>query len=86
MYIYIDDKNFWLDSGCFPEKITRLKQINPVKFKINLYIDPINVDRLRNTDLEISNQLDFLKSLKKYQRQFTYQNLIIIGGALMVVN
>jgi hypothetical protein len=65
MYIYIDDKNFWLDSGCFPEKITRLKQINPVKFKINLYIDPINVDRLRNTDLEISNQLDFLKSLKK---------------------
>ena len=37
MGFYIDDKEFWLDFGCFPEKITRLKQINPIKFKINLY-------------------------------------------------
>lgn len=52
MYLYIDDKNFWLDSGYFPEKITRLKQINPVKFKIHLY-DTFDFDE----------KINFFKSL-----------------------
>jgi hypothetical protein len=54
MYLYIDDKNFWLDFGCFPEKISRLKKSDSIKFKINLFNDPESP----------SNQLDFLKSLK----------------------
>jgi hypothetical protein len=53
MYIYIDDKNFWLDSGYFPEKITRLKQINPVKFKIHLY----------DNDFDFDEKVNFFKSL-----------------------
>ena len=52
MYIYIDDKEFWLDFGCFPEKISRIKQINPVKFKINLY-DTFDFDE----------KINFFKSL-----------------------
>ena len=56
MYIYIDDKNFWLDFGCFPEKITRLKQINPVKFKIHLYDN-------RLSDFDFDEKINFFKYL-----------------------
>ena len=58
MYIYIDDKEFWLDSECFPEKITRLKQINPVKFKINLYDNRVN-----SGDFDFNGKINFFKSL-----------------------
>jgi hypothetical protein len=56
MYIYIDDKEFWLDSGYFPEKITRLKQINPIKFKINLYDNVIELS-------DFDEKINFFKSL-----------------------
>jgi hypothetical protein len=58
MYIYIDDKEFWLDSGYFPEKITRLKQINPIKFKINLYDNRVN-----SVDFDFNGKINFFKSL-----------------------
>lgn len=58
MYIYIDDKNFWLDSGYFPEKISRIKKLEQIKFKINLYDDSIGIFP------DFNNQLDFLNSLK----------------------
>ena len=39
MYIYIEDKNYWLDFGSeFPEKISHLKKMNQIKFKINLML------------------------------------------------
>ena len=58
MYIYIDDKEFWLDFGCFPEKITRLKQINPIKFKINLYDNRVNPG-----GFDFDGKINFFKSL-----------------------
>ena len=45
MYIYIDDREFWLDFGCFPEKISRLKKLEQIKFKINR---DKNLDKLIN--------------------------------------
>lgn len=57
MYLYIDDKSFWLDFGCFPEKISRLKKMNQIKFNIALYADVSKSDQYI--------ELDFLKSLKK---------------------
>ena len=62
MYLYISDKNFWLDSGCFPEKISRLKKLEQIKFKINLYIDSITIAMRRSTTAD--KKLDFLKSLE----------------------
>ena len=60
MYVYIDDKNFWLDFGCFPEKISSLKKCKQIKLKINLY-DNTGFQ----TAIDFNNQLDFLKSLEK---------------------
>lgn len=64
MYLYISDKNFWLDFGCFPEKISRLKKLNQIKFKINLY----DYSKVKSTSagyqIEFVNKLPFLKSLK----------------------
>ncbi len=61
MYIYIDDKEFWLDP-CFPEKITRLKQINTVKFKINLYDNRVN-SKFPTGDFDFNGKINFFKSL-----------------------
>lgn len=64
MYLYISDKNFWLDFGCFPEKISRLKKLNQIKFKINLY-DYSNVKSTSaGSQIEFANQFSFIKSLK----------------------
>lgn len=56
MYLYIADKDFWLDFGCFPEKISRLKKLEQIKFKIYLY----DYDNVRS----IANKFTFLKSLE----------------------
>lgn len=61
MHAYIDDKNFWLEYGCFPEKISSLKKCKQIKLKIVLYAD----DSKPGQYIELNNQLDFLKSLKK---------------------
>lgn len=64
MYLYIDEKNYWLDFGCFPEKISRLKKLNQIKFKINLY-DYSNVKSTSaGSQIEFANQFSFIKSLK----------------------
>jgi hypothetical protein len=62
MYVYIDDKNFWLDFGCFPEKIYSLKKCKQIKLKINLYID---INNLPISSFNFDERLDFLKSLEK---------------------
>ena len=61
MYIYIDDKEFWLDFGCFPEKISRLKKCEQIKFKINLY-DSTGYQY----DINFNNKFSFLNSLKTF--------------------
>jgi hypothetical protein len=61
MYIYIDDKEFWIDYGSFPEKISRLKKCDHIKFKLNLYIDTNN---LPITSFSFDEKLDFFKSLE----------------------
>jgi hypothetical protein len=58
MYIYIDDREFWLDFGCFTEKISRLKKLEQIKFKINLYDDIVF------PECEFISQFSFLKLLK----------------------
>lgn len=35
MYIYIDDKEFWIDSGCFPEKISRMDKMSVAGTRFN---------------------------------------------------
>ena len=64
MYLYIDDKNFWLDFGCFPEKISRLKKMNQIKFKINLYDYSMVKSTSAGSQIEFDNKFSFLKSLK----------------------
>lgn len=64
MYLYIDDKNFWLDFGCFPEKISRLKKMNQIKFKINLYDYSMVKSTSAGSQIEFTNKFNFLKSLK----------------------
>lgn len=40
MYLYIDDKSFFLDWGCeFTEKISTLKKRDSIKFKLNIYVE-----------------------------------------------
>lgn len=63
MYLYISDKNFWLDFGCFPEKISRLKKLEQIKFKINLY-DYGPFTGFVGSQIEFANQFSFLKSIK----------------------
>ena len=58
MYIYIDDKEFWLDFWCFPEKISRLKKLEQIKFKINLYDN-----RVSSGDFDFDGKITFFKSL-----------------------
>lgn len=56
MYIYISDKKIWMEP-CFPEKISCLKKMNQIKFKINLY---------DNGDIDFNNQLNFFKLLTTF--------------------
>lgn len=60
MYLFITDKDFWLDFGCFPEKISRLKKLNQIKFKINLYDNGTGYQ----TAIDFANKFTFLKTLK----------------------
>lgn len=64
MYIYISDKNFWLDFECFPEKISRLKKLEQIKFKINLYDYGMVKSTSVGSQIEFANKFSFLKSLK----------------------
>ena len=59
MYLYIDDKDFWLDFGCFPEKISRIKKLEQIKFKINLYDYGTGYQHA----IDFANKFSFLKSL-----------------------
>lgn len=63
MYIYIDNKNFWTDV-CFPEKISRLKKLNQIKFKIYLYDYSMVKSTSAGSQIEFTNKFNFLKSLK----------------------
>jgi hypothetical protein len=60
MYIYIEDKQFWLEYDGFPEKISHLKKLDKIKFKIHLYDNGTG----QQTAIEFNDKLNFINSLK----------------------
>lgn len=63
MKLYIEDKQFWLDSFSFPEKISTLKKRDQINLMVNLYIDVDNLIGL-NGILVASLELAFFNSLE----------------------
>lgn len=59
MHIFIDNKEFWLDSSHFNEKISHLKKIKQIKFQIHLYNSP----SVSSKEFDFTSKIMFLKSI-----------------------